>query len=433
MAAKEAQSEEASRLGVRAQGWPRRFNVVGLAFSSNLLCYMDRMNLSVVAPVMMAEFGWGEATMGIILSSFFWGYTALQVPGGWLADRYGGKRVLGMGVAWWSFFTLLTPLTRSLSLLLIVRSLLGMGEGVNFPAIHSLVSRWVPVYERSRAIAFIFSGIYVGMIVALPVSVWIMTTLGWPFVFYIFGALGLIWCPLWYMLVTDRPEDHPSIRPAELQHIQDGRPVAPQVVRTPWKEILSKAPVWALIIVHFCNNWGFYIFVAWMPTYLVKVHGFSLKEMGLYGMIPYLSMVLCANGSAWVADGLLRRGVNRTRLRKTFQTIAFLGSALFLILLGQVNNPAAVVACMAAALGINSLGSSGFGVNALDIGPQYAGVLMGLENTSGNLAGILTPAVAGLIVAATGRWDLVFYLAAAIFVFGAMVWNVFSTGEQILP
>ncbi len=130
--------------------------MVILFFTSNLICYMDRINIAVTAPVIMSEFGWDEAALGIILSSFFWGYTLLQIPGGWLADRYGGKKVLGIGVLWWSFFTMITPLARTVVNMTVVRAWMGLGEGVNFPSIQSLTSRWIPSQERSRVMGFTY-------------------------------------------------------------------------------------------------------------------------------------------------------------------------------------------------------------------------------------------------------------------------------------
>jgi MFS family permease len=149
--------EEEIRSGKKkSKGWPKRINMVILFFTSNLNCYMDRLSIAVTAPVIMSEFGWDEAALGIILSSFFWGYTLLQIPGGWLADRYGGKIVLGMGVLWWSFFMMITPMARTVVNMTVVRALMGLGEGVNFPSIQSLTSRWIPSQERSRVMGFTY-------------------------------------------------------------------------------------------------------------------------------------------------------------------------------------------------------------------------------------------------------------------------------------
>ena len=180
---------------------PRRLNLVLLFFTCNLICYMDRINIAVTAPVIMKELGWNEAALGIILSSFFWGYTLLQIPGGWLADRYGGKRVLSIGVLWWSFFTLITPLARTAGAMAIMRSLMGLGEGVNFPSIQSLASKWIPVGERSRVSGFILSGISVGNIIAFPLATWIMTTLWLALCFLYFRPVRLF---LVYLLVPVR-------------------------------------------------------------------------------------------------------------------------------------------------------------------------------------------------------------------------------------
>jgi len=393
---------------------------------------MDRLNIAVTAPVIMKEFGWDEAALGIILSSFFWGYTLLQIPGGWLADRYGGKKILGIGVLWWSFFTMITPLARTVMNMTVVRALMGLGEGVNFPSIQSLTSRWIPSQERSRVMGFTLSGISVGNILAFPLATWIMTTLGWQYVFFIFGLFGFIWCAFWLCLAANRPEEHKTIYPQELEYIKANRPEIPPVVKTPWKEILSKIQVWALVANHFCVSWGFFMFLTWLPTYLVKAHGFSIKEMGIYSMLPYLAMVIGSNGSGWLADYCIKRTGNITLIRKAFHSISLLSASVFLIFLAQTETKALAIILVTLALGMMSMTGSTTGPNAMDVGPRYAGIIMGMQTTAGNIAGIIVPIVVGFIVSLSNRWDLIFYIAAGILIFGSIVWNVFATGTQIL-
>jgi len=416
----------------RVKGWPKRVNLVILFFTSNLICYMDRLNIAVTVPLIMEEFGWDEAALGIILSSFFWGYTLLQIPGGWLADRYGGRKILGIGVLWWSFFTMITPLARTITNMTIVRALMGLGEGVNFPSIQSLTSRWIPSQERSRVMGFTLSGISVGNILAFPLATWIMTVLGWRYVFFIFGLLGYIWCVFWLRLAANRPEEHKTIHPQELEYIKANRPEVPPVVKTPWKAILSKVQVWALVINHFCVSWGFFMFLTWLPTYLVRAHGFSIKEMGIYSMLPYLAMVIGSNGSGWLADHFIKRTGNITLIRKVFHTISLLSAAVFLILLAQAESKMSVIILVTLALGMMSMTGSTTGPNAMDIGPRYAGIIMGMQTTAGNIAGVIVPIAVGFIVSLSNRWDLIFYIAAGILIFGVMVWNIFATGKQIL-
>ena len=416
----------------RSKGWPKRINMVILFFTSNLICYMDRVNIAVTAPLIMNELGWDEAALGIILSSFFWGYTLLQIPGGWLADRFGGKKVLSFGVLWWSLFTMITPLARTVTNMAILRTLMGLGEGVNFPSIQSLTSRWIPAGERSRVMGFTLSGVSVGNILAFPLATWIMVILGWRYVFYIFGILGFIWCAFWLRLAANRPEEHKTIHKQELEYIKANRPQIPPVEKIPWKIILSKVQVWALIINHFCVSWGFFLFLTWLPTYLIKAHGFSIKEMGIYSMVPYLVMVVGSNGTGWLADYLIKRTGNITLVRKVLHTISILGASFFLILLAQVDTKLSVIILVSLALGMMSMTGSTTGPNAMDIGPRYAGIIMGMQTTAGNIAGVIVPVVVGFMVALTNRWDLVFYVAAGTMIFAVIIWDIFATGEQIL-
>jgi len=188
--------------------WPRRYNVVLLSTLAVFVCYIDRVNISVAIIPMAADLGWGMQTQGMVLSSFFVGYLLLQIVGGLLADRFGGKVVLGAGVLLWFLFTILTPPAASigLGLLLLTRILMGMGEAVTFPSIYSLYSRWVPITERSRAVGLANSGIPLGTIFALIVTPIIVEAWGWPWAFYLFGLVGVVWYLFWQRLIAQSPE-----------------------------------------------------------------------------------------------------------------------------------------------------------------------------------------------------------------------------------
>ncbi len=423
------QSEAA--IAVRVQGWPQRLNVVVLLFLSVVVLYMDRVNISVVAPVLMQELGWDPAMMGTVLSAFFVGYFLTQILGGWLSDRWGAKGILGGAVAWWSLVTMFTPFARTLPAMFAIRISLGLGEGLSPPCLYTSVARWVPTSERSRAVTFIATGMYVALVVAFPLAVWIMTHLGWPWVFYLFGLLGLVWSGVWYLLVTNKPEDHPRVSPEELDYILQGQRSTPQAQTIPWRRFFRERAFWALLCAHFCTNWTWYTFLTWLPTYLVQVRGFSLAEMGIYATFPYIAMIGIGNGVAWVADGMIQRGVSVTTVRKLSQTLAFGGAALFLLLLTQTTSPWLTVLCITLGLGSLACFSSGMGINHLDIGPKYAGVLIGLTNTAATIPGILAPIITGFIVKFTGDWNMVFYIAAAILLVGAVVWNLFATGKKL--
>ncbi|KAL8138526.1 hypothetical protein V2J09_004527 [Rumex salicifolius] len=411
----------------------KRWVIVLLCFTSFLLCNMDRVNMSIAILPMSQEFNWNSATVGLIQSSFFWGYLLTQILGGIWADKVGGKTVLGFGVIWWSVATVLTPIAAKLGLpfLLVARALMGIGEGVAMPAMNNIISKWIPVSERSRALALVYSGMYLGSVTGLAISPIFIQKFGWPSVFYSFGSLGSLWFALWLNKAYSSPNEDPDLTEQEKRFILENNAPKEPVTVIPWKLILSKAPVWALIISHFCHNWGTFILLTWMPTYYNQVLKFNLMESGLLCVLPWLTMAVFANVGGWIADTLISRGLSITSVRKIMQSIGFLGPAFFLSLLSQVKTPAMAVLCMACSQGSDAFSQSGLYSNHQDIGPRYSGVLLGLSNTAGVLAGVFGTAATGLILQ-RGSWDDVFKVAIALYIVGTIVWNLFATGEKIL-
>ncbi|KAA0048964.1 ascorbate transporter [Cucumis melo var. makuwa] len=412
------------------ESFPKRWVIVLLCFFSFLLCNMDRVNMSIAILPMSKEFNWNSATVGLIQSSFFWGYLLTQIVGGIWADKIGGKLVLGFGVVWWSIATILTPIAARIGLpfLLMMRAFMGIGEGVAMPAMNNIISKWIPVSERSRSLALVYSGMYLGSVTGLAFSPVLIHKFGWPSVFYSFGSLGSIWFALWLTKAYSSPKEDPGLSAKEKKIIFDGSISKEPVKVIPWKLILSKAPVWALIISHFCHNWGTFILLTWMPTYYNQVLKFNLTESGLFCVLPWLTMAVFANIGGWIADTLVSRGFSITTI---MQSIGFLGPAFFLTQLSHVRTPAMAVLCMACSQGSDAFSQSGLYSNHQDIGPRYAGVLLGLSNTAGVLAGVFGTAATGFILQ-RGSWDDVFKVSVALYIIGTLVWNIFATGEKIL-
>ncbi|GJP50626.1 hypothetical protein CLOM_g9769 [Closterium sp. NIES-68] len=434
-----------------AGGWQKRWSIVVLCFFAFLLCNMDRVNMSIAVLPMAEQFQWTPATVGLVQSSFFWGYLLTQVAGGVWADTIGGKQVLGFGVVWWSLATVLTPIAAGLGLpaLLFARACMGVGEGVAMPAMNNLLSKWVPVGERSRSLALVYSGMYLGSVAGLSLSPAIIHALGWPSVFFSFGALGLVWFAVWQGKAHSSPAEDPSVSAAERAliagggsgarggegegkaggvHLEGGEPLRLSTI--PWRLLLSKAPVWAIIVCHFCHNWGVFILLTWMPTYYHDVLGFNLTESGLFAVLPWLTMALASNVGGWIADTLIARGFSVTLVRKVMQSIGFLGPAICLSLLSTVKSPVAAIALLMLSQGTDAFSQSGLYSNHQDIGPRYAGILLGLSNSAGVLAGVFGTYVTGQILQ-NGSWDEVFTVAVALYLVGTVVWNVFATGERV--
>ena len=406
--------------------------MVAMCFVAFMLCNMDRVNMSIAILPMSETFEWSSTTIGLVQSSFFWGYLLTQVLGGVWADRFGGKVVLGFGVVWWSLATVLTPLAASLGLpaLLAARACMGVGEGVAMPAMNNLLSKWIPVKERSRSLALVYSGMYTGSVLGLAVSPNMISSIGWPYVFYIFGSIGVLWWIWWSRRAASSPADDPFITKAEQKYIARNTASQRPLESIPWKLLLSKPAVWALILSHFCHNWGTFILLTWMPTYYNQVLGLDLKSSGFFSVLPWVTMAISANIGGWIADTLVAKGWSVTTVRKVMQTIGFLGPAFFLTQLGKIDTVPEAVACMMAAQGLDAFSQSGLYSNHADIGPRYAGVLLGMSNTAGVLAGVLGTAATGYILQ-NGSWDDVWGVAVILYLIGTAIWNLFSTGERI--
>ncbi|KAL0035485.1 hypothetical protein WJX77_008313 [Trebouxia sp. C0004] len=429
-----AHAEDAAQQAVSTPSrWKRRWTIIALCFIAFMLCNMDRVNMSIAILPMAQQYGWDTATIGIVQSSFFWGYLLTQVLGGVWADKFGGKRVLSFGVIWWSMATALTPLAASLGLpvLLVMRACMGVGEGVAMPAMNNLLSRWVPVGERSRSLALVYSGMYSGSIMGLALSPHMVSRLQWPSVFYVFGFIGIFWFLAWEKNASSSPAVDNKISKEERDYITSQTVKQREGTKVPWKLILSKRPVWALILSHFCHNWGTFILLTWMPTYYNQVLGLDLMKSGIYSVLPWITMAIAANIGGWVADAMVQKGVSVTRVRKIMQSIGFLGPAFFLTQLSKVTSVGGAVACMMACQGLDACSQSGLYSNHQDIAPRYSGVLLGMSNTAGVLAGVLGTAATGMILK-TGTWDDVWRVAIALYLVGTVIWNLFSTGEQII-
>ncbi|MGE0387090.1 MAG: ACS family MFS transporter [Gammaproteobacteria bacterium] len=415
-------------------GWPRRYTLVLLCFAASFICYIDRVNLSVAILPMQDEFGWSDTTKGLVMSSFFVGYLLLQVAGGWLAGRYGGRRVLGLAVIWWSAFTMLTPAGAfaSLGILFAVRAALGLGEAAAYPATVSLYGRWVPPAERTRAMTIMLSGVPAGTLFGLMTTGWIIDHLGWPAVFYAFGVVGFAWAIVWFAMVSDDPSRDPRVAPAEraliaAQCLPPGP--APQV---PWRRLLSSPAVLALIFNHFCSNWTLYIMLAWLPSYFRDAHHVSVASAGLRSALPWLSMFVMSNAAGWMADRAIGAGVSATLVRKIMQSVGLLGAAACVLGARQIGSVDEATAIMCGTMAFLAFTWAGFAPNHMEIAPRYADVLFGMSNTAGTIPGIVAVAVTGWLVDTTGTYAAAFVTIAVVNIAGTAVWLAFGTSKRVI-
>ena len=394
--------------------WPVRYHMIGLLFCSTVINYVDRVNISVAAPVIMQETGWDKGQFGLVFSTFLIGYALLQIIGGVVADRWSASKVLALAFCGFSLFTALTPLGQSsFALLLMMRFLVGAFESVTMPALTSLNSRWIPRSEFGRAQTLSLSGITIGQMVAYPLTTWIVLQSSWSMVFYVNAAFGFVWVVAWLWYATDVPEAHPRITQEERQYIASNLLPKP-TVSLPLRVVLTHPSLLILSLSYMCFAYVGWMFLFWFPDYLVEGRGLSLSTMGLIGIAVHGAGFVGLIGGGALSDRLLRTGWSPQFARARLSGI---GVALSLpFLLGAALVPSASV-CVLLLLFFYFLFASaiaGYTTVALEFNPHVAGSIFGLINTLGSFAGVFGPMTAGFLLAQSGDWMLPFVVATAI-------------------
>lgn len=404
-----------------------RGRLVFMLFVLSAIAFLDRTNISVAAVRMMGEYHLDKIQLGWVFSAFLVGYALFQIPGGWLAGRFGPRVVLAWGVGLWAVFTALTAAlppgsADALLSLALIRVALGAGESVVYPAGNQFLSRWIPVEERGKANGLIFAGVGAGAGLTPPLITFVMTTFGWRASFYLCAVIGLIAGAIWYVVARDRPEDHPSVSPAELARIRAGLDPAAQVPRppTPWRTIFTSKEVWGLFISYFSFGYVIWLFFSWFFIYLADARHLDLRASAVYGMAPYIAMtVFCLAGGA-INDGLARR-FGLFWGRSGLAVVGFLLTALFLVVGSSVREAGLAVAILAGGAGSIYLSQSSFWSVTTDIAGPHAGVVSGFMNMGCQIGGAITASLTPWIAARFG-WTAAFMTAAAVAGVGALVW-----------
>lgn len=345
-----------------------------------------------------------------MLSSFFWGYIVTQIPGGYIAQRYGAKSLLMAGLAACSILTLLSPLSLRLGgwvLLVVVRVLNGLTQGAVHPATHSMLAKWAPASERGLLSTMCYSGAQFGTIITLASGGYIADSFaGWPGIFFFGGACGFLWVLCWWCFAASTPEKHRSITREELKYIEETRTEGKmqeshKMAPTPWMAIFTSMPFLSLMIVHCTHMYGFWTLLTQIPRYMLYIYGVDIKTSALLGSLPYIVMMVLSFFFVWLSKVLAKnKSLSLSFNRKLFNTIGHWIPMCSLIALGYVppENYKLAVVLLTLTVGISAATYLGFQVNHIDLSPNYAGTLMGITNGAANIMSAVAPLVVGLIV-----------------------------------
>jgi len=401
-----------------------RWTMIALCFLASTINYIDRANLAVAAPFIQRELHLSAATMSFILGAFFWTYAAMQIPFGWAADRIGPRITMAVAVVWWSAFTMVTGMMRSVPGLMTARLLLGAGEAGAYPSCAKVVSAWFPRSERGFASGIFTSGVEIGSALALPIVAWAIGEFGWKWSFFVTGTFGFVWVVVWLIVYRD-PERHPRVSPDELRALQLARSAMPAAnvaaANVRWTVLLRHRTVLGMMLGFFCMNFVKYFFITWFPSYLMSARGFSLAQLGTLGMLP----ALCAIPGSWIggatSDMLFRRGWSMTAARKTcLATSMLLSSAITLCAFAESRGVALVL--FALTYFCLSFTSANAWSLPADVAPTpgHVATLSAIQNTASNVAGILTSTFTGVMLMLThGSFVVPLVTAGAFCVIGA--------------
>jgi MFS family permease len=367
---------------------------------------VDRGNLSIAAPLLKNELRISSSQLGILLSAFFLTYTALQIVSGWLVDRFDVNRVMAAGYLVWSLATAATGLVQGFATLVAMRLMLGVGESVAFPACSKILAKYRPEESRGFANGVIIAGMKCGPAVGTFGAGMLMAKYGWRPVFIGIGLVSMLWLPAWW----------------HWKPCGEGLAV-PSGGRTPGLvDILRQRSFWGAAGGHFCSNYVLYFLVTWLPFYLVRERHLSMEAMARTAGLYYLVDATSALATGWLADSWIRQGGTATRVRKAAMLVGHTTAALALGGCALAGPGSYRVWLMAAGVGCGMSGSGIFAFAQTLAGVRAAGKWTGLQNTMGNLAGVVGPALTGFVVDWTGNFLTAFGIAVAVAMAGGLSW-----------
>ncbi len=419
---------------------PVRWFLIFWLFVLSAVSYLDRVNISIAGGSIVDAYHLTDVQLGKVFSALVAGYALFQTLGGYLADRFGPRRVLAGGVIWWGIFTAMTALvppniSGALILFVTVRFLLGAGEAVIYPAANQFVARWIPVRERGIANGWIFAGVGAGAGLTPPLITYLMIHYGWRSSFWVCSVIGFLAGAIWFIAARDTPAEHPRVSASELAAIQSGlvsraceSPVLlaaggdPARELVPWTRALRSKEVWAVSVSYFCYGYVAWIFFSWFYRYLAKVRGLDLKTSSFYSMLPFLAMLVCCLLGGTINDRLTKwKGPRLGRCGLAAFAMALAG--VFIAFGSQVQGVRLASVVLAGGAGALYLSQSSFWSLTADIAGGSAGSVSGFMNMGGQIGGAVTGSLTPWIAARYG-WTASFLVAAALCLVGALSWLV---------
>jgi len=403
--------------------------VGALLFLLAVITYLDRVCISVAGPRIQEYLRIGPQQWGWVVGVFAIAYAVFEIPGGWMADRFGPRIILTRIVLWWSVFTALTGAVSSYPLLLLTRFWFGAGEAGAFPNAAASIASWFPASERGRAFGFLSMAMQTGGALSPLLVVPIQMRYGWRASFYVFALVGVAWAVVWFFWFRNTPREKRGVTRSELNEI--GAAPERQQHGLPWGVVVRRGNFWAILLMALTFGYGNYFFIAWLHTYLVRARNFSEKDL-LLSTLPFI-FGACANvGSGITSDFLLKRSGLKAA-RRLVGIIGLTSGGLFALLAAFTPSRVGtlLLLCLSFA-GIAFNQSMTFPI-CIDVARKFPGSMGGAMNTAAHVGAFLSGVMFGYIANVSGSYDRPLILMALVLGFGALMWLKIDPTQELVP
>jgi len=400
-----------------------RYVVIVFMVTLAMVTYLDRACIGAMAPKIAEEFALDEAQMSWVFFAFILAYAIFEIPTARWADGRGAKSVLTRIVSWWSVFTIATAGAFNYYSLLAMRFLFGAGEAGAWPCVARVMSRWVPKKTRGTAKGIFFAGAYASAALTTAIVTPLLTHVSWRTILVAFGCVGFVWVIAWQRWFRNEPTDHPAVNEAERALIlADRPPEAPQPRGWPfWARLLRQRNVLLLCVAYMPNCATFYFCITWLPTYLMKRHGFEKAELGIVAALPLALSILTQFLGGFFSDLIAQRfGV--TAGRRTPGVAGYGLAAICICSAAVADEPVTAAVLIAFAAATCMLTTATSWSTCVDIGREHSATVSATMNTSGQIAAMASAPVVGYSVKWFGDWNMPFWLLGGLFLVGSACW-----------
>lgn len=396
----------------------RKHVILSMLVLLGMVTFLDRINISVAGSSIMHDLGLSPAQWGWVQSAFILSYGLMQIPMGWLGDRFGHRKILALIVLWWSLFTAFTGLAGGLASLLVIRFMFGIGEAGSSPCSTGVISRWFQKEEVGKAQGYVWAASRMGGALTPFVVIPVMMMVGWRSAFYLLGALGIVWAAVWYFYYKD-PETAQSSQNASID--------SPQIS---WCHLLESRQLWLLCGMYFFYAFGSWFFFSWFPTFMELGRGFDKSELTYAVAVPFLMSMAGNIAGGHLTDRLTHRYGIKTG-RKALGSTSLAVSAVCMFLAAFIPGKMAVFVFLSLCFGIFDLMLPSAWALCIDLGKQHAGTLSGAMNTAGNIGGFCCGILFGELVQQSGNYNLPLYMIAVMLLISALLFAFINPEKPI--